>query len=71
LDRTITELLQNGPNALGEIKVLLSQLAVGPVTPEVRELTAQTIARVRATAEARQGFDAFLGKRPAPWVRSA
>jgi methylglutaconyl-CoA hydratase len=71
VDRTIAELLQNGPNALGEIKVLLSQLAVGPVTPEVRELTAQTIARVRATAEARQGFDAFLGKRSAPWVRSA
>jgi len=40
---------------------------VGPVTAEVRELTAQTIARVRGTAEAREGFDAFLQKRLASW----
>jgi len=43
-------------------------LHVGPVTGEVQELTAQTIAKVRATEEARAGFAAFLAKRPAPWV---
>jgi methylglutaconyl-CoA hydratase len=37
----------------------------------VRELTAQTISRVRATAEAREGFDAFLAKRPASWISNA
>jgi methylglutaconyl-CoA hydratase len=37
------------------------------VTPEVIELTAQTISRVRCTDEAREGFAAFLAKRPAPW----
>jgi hypothetical protein len=41
-------------------------LDVGPVTPEVRELTAQTISRVRGTDEAREGFAAFLAKRPPP-----
>jgi methylglutaconyl-CoA hydratase len=41
------------------------------VTPEVRELTAQTIARVRGTDEAREGFDAFLNKRPPKWNRPA
>ncbi|NBT80050.1 MAG: enoyl-CoA hydratase/isomerase family protein, partial [Betaproteobacteria bacterium] len=30
-------------------------------------LTAQTIARVRGTDEAREGFDAFLNKRPPKW----
>jgi methylglutaconyl-CoA hydratase len=35
----------------------------------VRELTAQTIARVRTTGEAREGFAAFLAKRPAPWAK--
>ena len=39
-----------------------------PITPEVVELTAQTISRVRGTDEAREGFDAFLSKRPANWI---
>jgi methylglutaconyl-CoA hydratase len=38
------------------------------VTDAVVELTAQTIARVRGTDEAREGFAAFLGKRPAHWI---
>ena len=38
------------------------------ITDEVRELTASTIARVRGSDEAREGFAAFLGKRPASWI---
>lgn len=68
LERWIVELLLNGPGALGEIKALFAQLEVGPITPAVRELTAQTIARVRMGDEAREGFAAFLAKRPAAWV---
>lgn len=68
LERWIAELLLNGPGALGEIKALFAQLEVGPITPAVRELTAQTIARVRMGDEAREGFAAFLAKRPAAWV---
>jgi methylglutaconyl-CoA hydratase len=68
VDATIKDLLAGGPNAHREIKQLLSQLDVGPVTPEARELTAQTISRVRGTDEAREGFAAFLGKRPANWI---
>jgi methylglutaconyl-CoA hydratase len=64
---TVRHLSAGGPNAHREIKAYLGQLAVGPVTPEVRELTAQTIARVRGTDEAREGFDAFLNKRPPKW----
>ncbi|MEJ6003294.1 enoyl-CoA hydratase-related protein [Paucibacter soli] len=71
LARWTAELLANGPQAQGEIKQLFAQLAVGPVTAEVRELTAQTIARVRMGAEAREGFAAFLAKRPAAWVPPA
>ena len=68
IDATVKELLIGGPNAQAEIKTLYAQFEVGPVTPEVRELTAQTISRVRGTAEAREGFAAFLGKRPANWI---
>jgi len=68
VDATVKELLVGGPNAQREIKALFAQLEVGPITPEVRELTAQTISRVRGTDEAREGFAAFLAKRPANWI---
>jgi methylglutaconyl-CoA hydratase len=68
LERRVLQLLANGPLALGEVKALYSELEVGPVDQRVRELTAQTIARVRAGSEAREGFAAFLGKRAAAWV---
>jgi methylglutaconyl-CoA hydratase len=68
VDAVLAELLAGGPQAQCEIKRLFAQLEVGPVTPAVRELTAQTIARVRGSDEAREGFAAFLGKRPAVWI---
>jgi len=68
VDAMLAEVMQNGPNSLQEIKTLFAQLDVGEITPEVRELTAQTISRVRMTPEAREGFAAFFDKRPAAWV---
>lgn len=70
IEKTIAQLLANGPAALGEIKQLFGRFAVAEVDETVRELTAQTIARVRSTPEAREGFAAFLAKRPAAWVQS-
>lgn len=68
LDATIKELLVGGPQAQAEIKALFAQLQPGPITAEVRERTAQTISRVRVGDEAREGFAAFLSKRPANWI---
>jgi methylglutaconyl-CoA hydratase len=68
VDAVIGELLAGGPQAQREIKQLFAQLEVGPITAEVRELTARTIARVRGSDEAREGFAAFLGKRPPNWI---
>lgn len=68
IDTVLQELLAGGPNAQHEIKQLFAQLNVGPVTDQVKELTAQTISRVRSTDEAREGFNAFLEKRPASWI---
>ena len=70
IDEQVQALCANGPQALAEIKALFAQLSEGPVTPEVRELTALTISRVRGTDEAREGFAAFLGKRPANWIQA-
>jgi len=71
VDRMVHELLEGGPNAQREIKRLFTQLEVGNVTPDVRELTAQTIGRVRSTDEAKEGFEAFFAKRPAHWIPKA
>jgi methylglutaconyl-CoA hydratase len=68
VDEATAALLAGGPAAQREIKQLFAQLQVGPITDTVVELTAQTIARVRGGDEAREGFAAFLGKRPARWV---
>ncbi|RJF95613.1 enoyl-CoA hydratase-related protein [Noviherbaspirillum saxi] len=68
IEKAVTQLLSNGPGALGEIKHLFGNLAVAAISDDVRELTAQTIARVRATDEAREGFAAFLAKRPPAWM---
>ncbi len=68
VDSLVHDLVAGGPQAQQEIKKLMDQLAVSTVTPEVQELTALTIARVRGTDEAREGFAAFLEKRPATWI---
>ena len=67
VDATLAELLACGPNAQREIKTLFARLVPGEVDAPVRELTAATIARVRGSAEAREGFAAFLAKRPPTW----
>jgi len=71
VDEAVSQLLAGGPSAQAEIKALFAQLHEGPVTDAVVELTAQTIARVRGSDEAREGFAAFLGKRPAAWIPGA
>lgn len=71
VDNVIADLLACGPAAQAEIKQLYARLAPGPVTADVRELTAQTIARVRKTPEAREGFEAFLAKRKPNWTSNA
>jgi methylglutaconyl-CoA hydratase len=68
VDAVAAELLAGGPLAQREIKQLYAQLHAGPVSAQIRELTAQTISRVRGTQEAREGFAAFLGKRPPHWA---
>ena len=68
VDASVKDLLAGSPNAQHEIKQLMAKLEVGPVTPEVRELTAQTISRVRGTDQAKEGFAAFLAKRAPHWI---
>lgn len=67
VETLLQDLLACGPQAQAEIKQLYARLAPGAVDGPVRELSAQTIARVRATPEAREGFEAFFAKRAPNW----
>lgn len=67
VDDFIAALLQNGPMAIAECKELIRRVAAGPVDVAMIEDTAQHIARVRASAEGKEGVRAFLEKRPAAW----
>ncbi len=67
IEDELAALLASGPQAQREIKALIDALPVGDVSEPVREATAQAITRVRATAEAREGFAAFLAKRSPHW----
>jgi len=60
-------LCQNGPQAVGEAKNLIGHVAGRPNDAELRAETARRIARVRATAEGREGVTAFLEKRKPSW----
>jgi methylglutaconyl-CoA hydratase len=69
VDEIVALILKNGPTALAEIKKLFGRLHVGPITADTRAMTAETIARLRMTGEAKEGFAAFFDKRPATWIK--
>ena len=73
LDEAVGEivdaLLANGPVALGECKSLIKAVANRPITQDVIIDTARRIARVRASAEGKEGMAAFLEKRKPSWIQ--
>jgi len=68
VNHMVEELLQNSPNAMLEAKSLIAAISNRPVDSEVREDTAQRIARVRASGEGKEGLTAFLTKRRPTWL---
>lgn len=71
LDAKIAEIIQAlmaaGPQAQAAAKDLLARVANRPIDDVLREDTAQRIAVVRATPEAKEGIAAFLEKRKPRW----
>ena len=61
-------LLITGPAAQAECKDLIGAVASRRIDARLIADTARRIARVRASPEAKEGLDAFLGKRKASWV---
>lgn len=64
----VAEVLPGAPIAQAAAKRFVGEVAGRPVTEDLMEMTAQTIATLRAADEAREGLRAFLDKRPAEWI---
>ena len=68
VEAVIGELLKNGPGAMAAAKRLVQDLTHQPISEAVTDDTAQRIARIRISAEGREGVRAFLDKRPPAWL---
>jgi methylglutaconyl-CoA hydratase len=66
----VEELLKGGPRAQSAAKDLIASVANRPIDQRVLEDTAARIARIRVTAEGKEGISAFLEKRPPGWMKT-
>jgi methylglutaconyl-CoA hydratase len=67
VDSIVQALVANGPAAVKACKQLVHDIAGQPITAALREDTARRIADIRASAEGREGVQAFLQKRSPSW----
>ena len=68
LDETVQHILSSGPVAVRETKQLIRQVDVSTHMEELMEYTTQMIARLRGSAEGREGMSSFLEKRKPKWM---
>jgi len=66
VNRALDALLQGAPGALAAAKTLVNEVAHLSPT-EALPFTADLLAKLRASEEAREGMTAFLEKRPPSW----
>lgn len=63
----IKAIKQNGPQALAAAKQLVRDFCRRPIDEALIEDSARRLAALRVGAEAREGLDAFINKRPPTW----
>lgn len=66
-EKWIKTLLQNGPLALKATKRLLNNLSPFQISPEVIDLTTETLVKIRVSDEGQEGIRAFIEKRLPAW----
>lgn len=67
VQKTVNELLRNGPRAIRVCKALAMNVA-SLDHEQARDYTAKTIAQLRTGAEGQEGLSAFLEKREPRWI---
>lgn len=68
VDALVAQLLKGGPKSQTAAKKLIEAVTNRPIDRALVEDTAERIARIRVTAEGREGVAAFLEKRTPGWV---
>jgi methylglutaconyl-CoA hydratase len=63
----VAAVVANGPAAVKACKQLVKDVAAKPIDAALRDDTARRIADIRASAEGREGVQAFLAKRDPAW----
>jgi methylglutaconyl-CoA hydratase len=71
VDEIVATLVANGPAAVKACKRLVQDLAGRPIDEALRGDTARRIADIRASAEGKEGVQAFLNKRAPAWQGGA
>lgn len=61
------KIVKNSPQAISHIKRLVHEIAQHPIDATIIEKTAKAIAQARASADGREGINAFLEKRSPRW----
>jgi methylglutaconyl-CoA hydratase len=67
VDELVAALAANGPAAVRACKRLVQDVADRPIDDALRGETARRIADIRASAEGKEGVQAFLNKRDPSW----
>jgi methylglutaconyl-CoA hydratase len=68
VDGIVAQLKNGGPRAHSAAKALIAAVTNRPIDRKLVEDTADRIARIRVTAEGKEGIAAFLEKRPPGWI---
>lgn len=69
VDELVAALVANGPMAVRACKALVHDVAGRAIDASLRAETARRIADIRASAEGREGVQAFLNKRKPNWLQ--
>ncbi len=67
VDELVAALVANGPAAVRACKRLVQDVAGRAIDDTLRADTARRIADIRASAEGKEGVQAFLNKRDPAW----
>jgi len=70
VNRLAQAIARNSPQAVRACKRLVDEVAGHPIDAPLRDLTARRIADARASAEGREGIQAFLQRRPPNWLEA-
>jgi methylglutaconyl-CoA hydratase len=68
VEKLVSALLQNGPEAVRASKQLVVDMAGREITPALIEDTCSRIAQIRISEEGQEGLGAFLNKRKPSWL---